>query len=281
MNLLEVKDIKMIFGLIIKYDRALSKLVGLPYKVEYKQKGKLVVKYTDRVEDYTAMAKADPGISDFYSEPVSLTSEQQDRLNFLNSQDLDPNELVTYIKEYSSFVSLGYVDNDCQVSLLLQLREKYKDSAKISLLGALEDINKSCRQKKEANGVKFRDVVVDTDRDAQSSIASSILLLTSQNGRPAIMETVDFKCQNSQFLSKLTLDDMLEMSAVVSSYVQACYTTEARLMAYFSSLENDELLKFVMGGQSLVNEKYDEYFNITYTEMAKKSMDSVKMIKGY
>lgn len=271
----------MIFGLIIKYDRMTNKLVSLPQKVTYTQKGKQVVKYTDRVEDYASMAKMDPSINHFHSEPVSLTSEQQDRLNYINTQNIDPNELVTYIKEYSSFVSLGYVDNDCNVPLLIQLRDNYKDSAKISLLGALEEINKDCRQKKEANGVKFRDVIVDTDRDAQSSIASSILLLTSQDGRPPLMETIDFKCQNSQFLSKLTLDDVLEMSAVVSSYVQACYTTEARVMAFFASLENEDLIKYLKDSETLVSEKYEEYFTITYTEMSKKSLDSLKMIKGY
>lgn len=271
----------MVLGLILKYDRTLDKLVSLPHKVEYKQKGKLIIKYTDRLEDYTAMSKMDPSISDFKSEPFTLGSEQQDRLNYLNQLGLTNEDIVTNIKEYSSFVSLGYVESNCQLDVLLSVKEHYKDSAKISLLRTLEDQTKIARQIKEANGVKFRDVVVDTDRDAQSSIASSILLLTSQDGRPAIMTTVDFKCRNSKFLAKLTLDDMLEMSAVVSTYVQACYTTEARLMSYFSSLENDELLKYVYESEKLVPEKYDEYFNTTYTEMAKKSLDSVKMIKGY
>lgn len=271
----------MLFSLMLKYDRQSNKLVNLPHFVSYKQKGKRITKFTDRVEDFIAYSKADPSVSDFKYEEVQLDSEQLDRLNLLNGKDIEPSNLITYIKDYSLFVTLGFVHDTCKVPLLLELRERYRDSTKTKLLNILGISNKACRKKKEEAGVRFRDKIVDTDRDAQMSINSSISLLSGQNGRAPIKTTVDFKCQNDEFLFNLGLDDVLEMASVVSTYVQACYTTEAKVLGYFHSLSNEELLLYTENNFEKIKEKYEEYFKTTYTEMVKQSeLQLKKVIQG-
>lgn len=265
----------MVFVNMLKYNETNKRFEILKYEIKFTLDGVDKLLYSSELDNYIAYSKANPGVSNFSYVEVNLNTEQEQRLNFLNSSTFSQNECITYITDFSLFVQYAYIRPECELEFLKNLKEEYKDKAVKILVEKASSIFKEIRKDKENAGVAYANKIVDTDRDSQQSITSSVVMLQNK-----LVETINYKCQNNEYLFNLTLDDMLTLSSIVSSYVQTCYTAEAMCSNYLSSLSPTEIIEFIQEDKVKARELYEKQFKTVYEESNKKMQDNLKIAKG-
>lgn len=265
----------MIFVNMLTYNTSTNRFENLKYKVNYTLNNVDTLKYTNEIDQYIAYSKANPNITNFTYTLNTLDNDQETRLNIINTAKFNQNDCITYITDFSLFVQYAYIKDDCPIEFLKNKKSEY-DPVSISLfVKKAAELIKDIRKEKEAAGVAFAGKIVDTDRDSQQSITSSVVMLQSK-----LVSTINYKCQNNEYLFNLTLSDMLSLSATVSTYVQTCYTAEAGCSSYLTSLQPSDIVEYISEDKVKARELYEKTFKTIYEE-AKKAMDSnLKIAQG-
>lgn len=242
-----------------------------PYMVTYLDSGVSVVNYTKDKTMYNNLERLNPNVSDLKVSNTVLDEKQQERLDKLNTLKTPEADGMLYILEFTNFVMYGYIKEETKCVQLASLYEEYKNASKEHFLNILLEVNKAIRKEKESAGVKYGDVIVDTDRECQASLTSSVTMLKAK-----LAKTVDFKCRNNQYLLNQTLKDILTLSSTVACYTQTCYSVEAMVSTYLSGLSVRELVELSINKEQSVLAIYNDTFAKAYPIAMEKAKESLQ-----
>lgn len=198
--------------------------------------------YTDTPSTYEAMVDKFKHITAAKVEPVTLTENQQARLESLRTLVGELEEKSE--REASIFVEDGYLspwDNCdggvCQVQPLLKLLPKWEGVAREALLGKYKEQLAAVRYDRECGGVKFNGMTAFTDKQAQASITSTMVMF--QTG---VIKTTKFKFVDGW--QELDTNSLTQLGITVATHVQICFNVEEDLVNKLSQLPFKELAKY-------------------------------------
>ena len=252
-----------------------NKFVTLQYKTSWTVNGVEHIQYTNALEDMIAYSKVNSNVINFQYEETKLTTEQNTRLSFLNTLGIDKSEAVTYISEFSAFVTFGYIAPNT-ITKLKPYTDKYEATSKAYLLNFVTGISKNLRKAKENAGVGYKGYIVDTDREAQASITSLVSSFST-----GLCTSTTFKMQNDEYYTISSLTEMLNLAATVLAYVQACYTAEGALKVYLSGLTTQELMVFLSDTENTkLSALYQEQFSSIYADMLERMKANLSRTYG-
>ncbi len=246
MSLVTFKDNKFVFySCLVKYDKD----------------GITVEEPTNRPSELEQMVNRFPKMSNFRIESITPTQEQQIRLQKVNALE-NIFDKEGWVSQVSTFVMNGYIDNTFPEFLKNAFYEEYKEQSKKILIEKYKADLAALRYDKEIAGVSYMEKIVKSDRESQATITSTIVLFNT-----GVIETIDFKCANDEWLSGLTKEQFSGLAKSVSGHVNACFKAEALCIEKLSAMPLEELVKPDGGEVGLNNINLTELFNKTYQEV--------------
>lgn len=198
--------------------------------------------YTDTPSMYESMVGKFSHILTVKSEPVILTDDQKSRLESLQT-------LVGILEEKSEreasvFVEEGYLspwDNCdggvCAMQPLLKILPKWEEVCRAVLLSKYKDLLASTRYDKECGGVKFNGMTAFTDKQAQASITSTIIMFQLGGLTSTKFKFVD----GWQVVDKNAL---VQLGITVATHVQICFNVEEEMYTKLLQLPFKELAAY-------------------------------------
>lgn len=240
-------------------------------KVSWKENGVSLEEYTNTpslLEQTIRNQSRQSTIESFEITTHVPTDEQKTRLKEIN--DITTDQYIDgFIQHVNDFVNTGYIDNTYPEFMVTALLKKYEDVSKKILLKDYSSKLAAIRYDKEVSGVEFMGKKVKTDRESQSTITSTVVLFNSGS-----MNSVDFKCDNNEWLLALTKESFMLLAAAVSGHVNACFKAEALTNNILAEYPLDKLVDGIKENQD-IEEKEDklnleELYNETYLEVMSK-----------
>lgn len=212
-------------------------------KVTFLDNGSEVVQYTDNPSEYESLVNKFKHLSNIVVEDVVATPEQAGRLEVVNALNLD---LVEHWgAEIRDFVTYGYIDPET-ASILASIAVDYSAQSKEYVLSKLGEEVASYRYNKEVNGVEYDGMLAKTDRESQSTVASSMMAFLA-----GTLTSIDYKFKNGW----RTFDSTTfpAFAKVVSDHVSNCFASENIVMGKLSAMSLEELLAKDAEGKQVIN----------------------------
>lgn len=208
-----------------------------PTVITFIENGENKTIYTDSPSNIENMLKASPNrFTNVATNIVTLTDDEKTRLADLIATGTPATDGFSYA--YTRFVKEGYIPEDAPDVMKTGLMEKYGDITKNHLLDNYSAKIADIRYSKEISGIEFKGCIVSTDRESQSTITSTSLLF--QQG---IMDSIDFKCKNNQWIT-CNRDEFQALTIAVAAHVKICFMSESKLNGYLASLPLEDLYKY-------------------------------------
>lgn len=269
-----------IFQITIEYDKNSKLFKAFNYKVTYLEDLKEQIRYTNNYSFYADFVKNKTDCDSFSYSKFSLTEVQTARLNKLNTLNVEPSVALGNIDEFSRFVSYGYIQSNTQVKVLQSIREEYEQEAKEGFLSVLSLLVKKIRKDYEDNGVSVpynnKVVVIDTDKESQSSLTTTAYVL-----QIGMAKSVKFKTQDNNFITLENFQDAAIIAGYALCYVQSCFYAESMTMAELSKVSAEDMINYIQGIENYdLRAMYKKNFEPTYAEAISGIKERLESIKG-
>jgi len=221
-------------------------------KVTFTDNGSVVVQYTDNPNEYTLLGNKFTNLSNIVVEDVVGSVEQLERLDVLNTLDL---ELVEYWSaEVNDFVINGYIEPET-TSILASISSDYTVQSKEYIIRKLTEEIAEYRYFKEVSGVDYDGMLVKTDRESQGTISATLMSFLA-----GLLTTIDFKFKNGWKTFDATT--FPSFAKVVGAHVSNSFVSENIVANKLTLLTLEELLAKDEEGNKLVDIK--EMFDNEY-----------------
>lgn len=225
--------------------------------------------YTDTPSTYETMVDKFKHITDCKIEAVTLTDDQQTRLNALQALVGELEEKAEL--EATNFVQYGYVspidnckDGSCAPQPMLKLLAKWDGVSKNALLNVYKEKLAEIRKTREFAGVKFNGMTADTEKQDQNSINNTITVLEKTG-----VKTVKFKFRDGW--QELDLNALILLAAKVATHVQICFEVEENIVNKLQSMSLLELAYLKENPYNTINKEdavsLDQLFNSTVDQL--------------
>lgn len=202
--------------------------------------------YTDTPSMYQEMVEKFKHILSCTVEPVTLTDEQNKRLEALKNltgRIEEKSELVA-----TNFVVYGYIDpcgscGDCEKSNdecnpLKPLLGTWGEGSKAELLRVYREKLAAIRYDVECSGCEFNGMIAFTDKQAQASINTTLSLFDKGIMKQTKFKFVDgWQIMNAVSMTKLAID--------VVKHVQTSFNAEENISSRLASKSLKELAHYV------------------------------------
>ena len=197
------------------------------------------IHYTDTPSLYEAMVDKFKHITGCSIESVTLTDDEQTRLDALKDLTGELEEKAEL--EAFNFVKYGYVspinyckDGSCAPQPMLKLLAKWDGVSKEALITSYKSQLGTIRKVREFGGVRFNGMIADTEKQDQNSISNTVLVLEKTS-----MKSVKFKFRDGW--QELTLDSLILLASKVATHVQICFEVEEAIASKLRSMTLLEL----------------------------------------
>ena len=231
------------------------------YVCSYTFNNETVTVYTDNSILFQDMVTNNDEFSNFISKEITLTQEQQDRLNDYNSKS-SSNSSAGYGEYVSKFIIDGYVSKDAPEYLQEFLKEeKYQDQSRSYILEQITQYLKDKRKVREDGGVRFKEYTASTDEKSRLTITALIVSVGQ-----GLITQVDYKFEDG--FATLNQQEIMELSKLMLAHNQLCFTAEKLCNEKLLTLTLQELQNYETKYQ--VNDLYDETYRALYLELLKK-----------
>lgn len=198
--------------------------------------------YTDEPSMYQAMVSKFTHVLNCKVENTVLTDKQNERLAALQSL---VGELETKSEpEASNFVKYGYIspfDNCnggvCSPQPMLKLLDTWGNESKQALMTLYKEVLASERYSIECCGVEFNGMKAYSDKQAQSSITSTLQLFSIGG-----IDSINFKFMDGWQV--LTAEQFKLFAVTLSNHIQVCFNAEKVAIEKLNAMTLKELASF-------------------------------------
>lgn len=225
--------------IVIAFNTTTQKFEFLPCIVSWTQKNEVKEIATDnpsKIEQLLKNSTSTP-IENYTVKAYEPSEVQKTRLEEINNIESDSIFKEGFIEQVNDFINTGYIDNTYPKFMVDALLEKYRAHSKEILLKNYAADLAAIRYTKEVGGVEFMGKKVKTDRESQSTITSTVVLFNTGS-----MQTIDFKCDNGEWLHNLTKEQFMALAMTVSGYVNSCFRAETLANEIISALPLEQLV---------------------------------------
>ncbi len=214
-------------------------------KVTFKDNGVLVTQYTNNSSEFESLINRFKHLSDITIEDVSPTTEQVSRLEVVNGLDLS---MVEYWNaEITNFVMYGFIDPETN-SILTEIASTYTVESKEYIIAKLSQEVASHRYEREVGGVEYNGKIATTDRESQSTVASSMMSFIS-----GTLTSIDYKFKNGwETFDNTTFPLFVK---VVGDHVSNCFAAEKIVSNRLETMLLEELTAVDDNGDKIIDTK--------------------------
>ena len=227
-------------------------------KVTFMDNGTEVTQYTDNVSEYETLVNKFKHLSDVNAVEVVPTTEQINRLSVVNELDLSTVE--GWGSEINTFVEHGFIDPNTN-SLLSNISADYSVESKKCVISKLCNELASYRFGREVGGIEYNDKIATTDRESQSTVASSMMSFLS-----GTLTSIDYKFKNGW--ETFDAETFPTFAKVIGDHVSNCFAAEKAVYVNLESMSLEDLLlkdsedKNVVDVKAMFDEEYLELSTI-------------------
>lgn len=226
-------------------------------KVTFLDNGVLTTQYTDNEQEYASMISKFKHLTDLKVVDVQPTPAQVERLEVLNILELDMVE--HWGAEVNEFVKNGFIDPS-STSILENIADDYSVLSKECVLKQYSAQVAAYRYDVEVGGIVYDGMEVKTDRESQSTVASSMMSFMA-----GVLESINFKFGNGWKVFDATT--FPAFAKVFSFHVGNCFASESLVMSQLQEMTLEELLAKDEDNVQVVNvqEMFDAQYQVLST----------------